>query len=137
MLKSPEAVLLRALVTSPAVAILMAKRIYAVVAPQSATYPFATYRRSAVDREQTLVAPMGVPRLSVEVQVFAGTYEQAREAADAVRQTLDGYRGSALGCTVSQTSLEAESDDFVTLQGGDLPPAYQITQTYDVWWQES
>jgi hypothetical protein len=137
MLKSPEAVLLRALLASPAVALLMGRRVYAVMAPQSATYPFATYRRSAVDREQTLVAPMGVPRVSIEVQVYGGTYEQAREAADAIRSVLDGYGGSALGCTVSQVSLEAESDDFVTLQGGDLPPAYQITQTYDTWWQES
>jgi hypothetical protein len=137
MLKSPEAVLLRALLASPAVALLMGRRVYAVMAPQSATYPFATYRRSAVDREQTLVAPMGVPRVSIEVQVYGGTYEQAREAADAMRSVLDGYGGSALGCTVSQVSLEAESDDFVTLQGGDLPPAYQITQTYDTWWQES
>jgi len=38
---------------------------------------------------------------------------------------------------VSQASLEAESDDFVTLAGGDLPPAYQITMTFDTWWQES
>jgi len=137
MLRSPEAVLLRALVAAPAVARLMGRRIYAVMAPQSATYPFATYRRTAVDREQTLVAPMGVPRLSVEVLVYAGTYEAAREAADACRVVLDGYGGSALGCTVSQASLVSEADDFVTLQGGDLPPAYQITQTYDVWWQES
>ena len=136
MLTSPEAVLLRALVASPEVARLMGRRIYAVMAPQSATYPFATYRRSSIDREQTLAGPMGVPRVSIECQVYGGTYEQAREAADAVRETLDGYRGSALGCTVSLASLESESDDFVTLQGGDLPPAYQITMTFDTAWQE-
>ena len=136
MLTSPEAVLLRALVASPEVAHLMGRRIYAVMAPQSATYPFATYRRSSVDREQTLAGPMGVPRVSIEYQVYGGTYEQAREAADAVRETLDGYRGSTLGCTVSLASLESESDDFVTLQGGDLPPAYQITMTFDTAWQE-
>jgi hypothetical protein len=37
---------------------------------------------------------------------------------------------------VSQVSLENETDDLVTLAGSDLPPAYQITQQYDVWWQE-
>jgi hypothetical protein len=37
---------------------------------------------------------------------------------------------------VSQVSLENENDDFVTLAGADLPPAYQITQQYDVTWQE-
>jgi hypothetical protein len=137
MLKFPEAVLLRALLVAPSVAILVARKIYALMAPQSATYPFVVYRRTSIDREQTLGLPMGVPSVSIEYQVFGGSYEQAREVADAVRATLDGYGGSALGCTVSQTSLEAESDDFVTLQGGDLPPAYQITMTFDAWWQES
>ena len=137
MLKSPEAVLLRAMLAAPAVARFVGRRIYAVMAPQSATYPFVTYRRSSIDREQTLGSPMGVPEVSIDYEVYGGTYEQAREAADAIRSTLDGYGGSALGCTVSQVALDNESDDFVTLQGGDLPPAYQITMTFDVWWQES
>jgi hypothetical protein len=137
MLTSPEAVLLRALVENLGTARLFGLRIYAVMAPQSATYPFVTYRRSAISREQTLGSPMGVPRVSIDYEVYGGTYEQAREAANAVRACLDGYGGTALGCTVSQVSLESESDDFVTLQGGDLPPAYQITMTFDVWWQEN
>jgi hypothetical protein len=37
---------------------------------------------------------------------------------------------------VKQTSLEQESDDFVTLAGAELPPAYQITQQYDTFWIE-
>jgi hypothetical protein len=137
MMKSPEAVLLRALLAAPAVAILVGRKVYALNAPHSATYPFMVYRRSSIDREQTLSNPLGVPEVSIDFEVYGQTYEQAREVADAVRATLDGYGGSALGCTVSQTSLEAESDDFVTLQGGDLPPAYQITMTFDAWWQES
>jgi hypothetical protein len=28
-------------------------------------------------------------------------------------------------------------DDFVTLEGTDLPPVYSVTQTYDVSWQET
>lgn len=137
MLKSPEAVLMRALLAAPKVAHVLGRQIYAILAPQSATFPFATYQRTGIDREQTLSSPMGVPTVTVDFQVYGQTYEQAREAADAIRSTLDGYGGSALGCTVSQVALDNESDDFVTLQGADLPPAYQITMTFDVWWQES
>jgi len=50
---------------------------------------------------------------------------------------LDGYGGTADNVTVKQTSLEDESDDFVTLAGADLPPVYRITQTYDLLWQET
>ena len=135
-LKSPEAVLRSALVGSTAVTSLAGTRIYPVLAPASASLPFVTWRRSGVQREQTLGGPMGLPRVSVEYSIYGTTYEQARELADAMRVVLDGYGGTADNTTVKQTSLEDESDDFVTLAGADLPPVYQVTQRYDVWWSE-
>lgn len=80
---------------------------------------------------------MGMPRVTVEFSIYGATYENAREIADAMRAVLDGYGGVSGTTQVNQTSLENETDDFVTLAGADLPPVYQITQTYDVWWQES
>lgn len=136
-MKSPEAVLRSALVANNAVATLIGTRIYPVIAPTTATLPFVTWRRVAVRRQQTLAAPMGMPVTSVEYSIFGLTYEQARDVADAMRAVLDGYGGSANNTEVKQTSLEQESDDFVTLAGAELPPAYQITQQYDVWWQET
>lgn len=137
MLKSPEAVLRSALVANSAVSALIGTKVYPVIAPASATLPFATWRRVAVRRQQTLAAPMGMPVTSIEYSIFGSTYEQARDVADAMRAVLDGYGGSANNTEVKQTSLEQESDDFVTLAGAELPPAYQITQQYDVWWQET
>lgn len=136
-MKSPEAVLRSALVAHNAVATLIGTRIYPVIAPATATLPFVTWRRVAVRRQQTLAAPMGMPVTSIEYSIFGLTYEQARDVADAMRSVLDGYGGSANNTEVKQTSLEQESDDFVTLAGAELPPAYQITQQYDVWWQET
>lgn len=79
---------------------------------------------------------MGMPRVSVEYSIYGTTYEQARELADAMRVVLDGYGGTADNTEVKQTSLEDESDDFAQLAGADLPPVYQVTQRYDVWWNE-
>jgi hypothetical protein len=135
-LKSPEAVLRSAMVGTTAVTSLVSSRIYPVLAPASAALPFVTWRRSGIQREQTLGGPMGMPRVSVEYSIYGTTYEEARQVADAMRGVLDGWTGTALGCTVSQTSLEDESDDFVTLAGADLPPVYQITQRFDTWWTE-
>jgi len=136
-LKSPEAVLRTALVGTTAVTSLVSTRIYPVLAPASASLPFVTWRRSGISREQTLSGPMGVPRVSVEFAIYGSTYEQARDVADAMRLVLDGYGGTSNNTEVKQASLEQESDDFVTLTGADLPPVYQITQSYDVWWQET
>jgi len=135
-LKSPEAVLRTAMVGNTAVTSLVSSRIYPVLAPASAALPFVTWRRSGIDREQTLGGPMGMPRVSVEYSIYGTTYEEARQVADAMRRVLDGYGGTSDNTEVKQASLEDESDDFVQLAGADLPPVYQVTQRYDVWWIE-
>lgn len=136
-LKSPEAVLRSALTASTAVTTLIGSRIYPVLAPSSAALPLVTWRRTGIQREQTLGRPAGMPRVTIEYSIYGTTYENAREIADAMRVVLDGYGGADGTTQVNQTSLEDESDDFVTLAGADLPPVYQITQRYDVWWQEN
>jgi hypothetical protein len=136
-MKSPEAVLRTALVSSTAVTSLVSTRIYPVLAPSSASLPFVTWRRTGIQREQTLRNPMGMPRVTLEYQVYGVTYDQTREVADAMRVVLDGYGGQSENTVVDQVSLENESDDFVSLGGAEMPPAYQITQTYDIRWQES
>jgi hypothetical protein len=134
--KSPEAVLRSALIANATVAGLVSTRVYPVVAPASAALPFVTWRRVAIRRQQTLGGPMGMPVTSVEYSIYGATYEQARAVADAMRSVLDGYGGTLNNTEVKQTSLEQESDDFVTLAGAELPPAYQITQQYDTFWIE-
>jgi hypothetical protein len=136
-LKSPEAVLRSAIIADTSLASLVGSRVYPVIAPASASLPFVTWRRSGIQRSQTLGAPMGVPRLSVEYAVYAATYEAAREVADRMRVVLDGYGGTVDNVVVRQVSLEQESDDFVALAGAEMPPAFQITMVFDVWWQET
>jgi hypothetical protein len=136
-MKSPEAVLRSALVSNTITSSIVGARIYPLLAPKTASLPFITWRRSGITREHTLSGPMGVPNVSVEMQSFATTYEDARELADRVRLVLDGYGGTLNNTEVKHVSLEQESDDFVQLAGGDLPPIYQVTQTFNVLWQES
>lgn len=126
-----------ALVGSAAVTALVGSRIYPVMGPATASLPLVTWRRAGISRSHTLAAPMGVPQVSVEYQIYAATYENARDIADAIRLVLDGYGGTVDNTTIRQTSLENEVDEFVQLQGSDMPAVYQITQTYDVWWQET
>lgn len=136
-MKSADNAIRTVLMLSPDVAMLVGTKIHPVMASSSTALPFITYRRGGIQRQQTLQNPAGVPRVSYEVQVYAATYEAARTVADAVRQTLDGYAGTIDNTVIHQCSLENEVDDFVALAGADMPPAYQITLTYDVWWQET
>lgn len=136
-MKSPEAVLRTALVGSTSVTSMVGTRIYPLLAPKTAAIPFITWRRAGISREHTLAGPMGMPSVTVELQSFANTYEDVRQLADRVRLVLDGYGGTVNNVEVKNVSLENEADDFVQLAGGDLPPVYQVTQTFNVLWQES
>lgn len=137
MLKSPEQVVKHRIEASPVLARLLGFRVYPIVAPVSAALPFVIYQRAVIERNQTLSVPVGVPRVSVQVDTYAATYEQAREIADALRANLDGWTGSSYGVDVKHVALESERDGFVQLDGSELPPVYQITQTFDVSWQET
>jgi hypothetical protein len=135
--KSPEAVLRVALAQNTAVTALVGTKVFPVVAPAEATYPFVTWRRVQVLRQQTLANPMGVPKVTLDYSIYGATYDQARQVADAMRLVLDGYAGTVDNTVVQHASVENESDDFVTLTGAELPPSYQIVMTVDTWWTES
>ena len=76
--------------------------------------------------------------MQLAVDVFSTTYEEAREAADRIRSVLDGWGGQVTDyVSVRNVSLETESDGFVQLAGGDLPPVYQVTQSFSILWQET
>ncbi len=138
MLKSPEKAAARAIAADPAVAALLGERIWPVIAPQSASLPFATWRRTGVQRSQTLSGPMGMATVLLAVDVFSTTYEEARDIADRVRSVLDGWGGAVSEyVSVRNVSLDSESDGFVQLAGGDLPHVYQVTQSYSILWQET
>lgn len=120
----------------PEVARLVGQKVFPIVAPASTTLPFVVYQRTGIRREATLSGVVGVPRLTLAYDILAVRYEGARELADIMRQSLDGWTGSAYGVVVSRVSLESESDGLATLDGGEIPPVYQVTQSYDVLWQE-
>ena len=134
-MKAPEKVIADRLQADAAVTAIIAGRVYPVIAPASASLPFATWRRQAVQREQTLSGPAGMPTVTLAVDLYAETYEAVRELADTVRASLDGW-GGAVGnyITVRLVSLLNEADGFIQLAGGDLPPVYSVTQTYQILW---
>ena len=137
-LKSPEAAVRSALVDHATVAAIIGTRIYPVIAPASAAAPFATYRRSAVQRSQSLSGPTGVTTVILSLDLYAESYQAVRELADVCRVALDGYGGvTADSVLVNNVSLDNEADGFAQLAGGEAPPLYSVSQTYSILWQET
>ena len=84
-----------------------------------------------------MAGPMGVPTVTLEYAIFAETYLEARQIADAMRAVLDGFTGRFDNTFVRHASLDGEDDNVVSLDGSEVPNAYAVTQTYDILWQES
>jgi hypothetical protein len=134
-MKSPEQLVIDQLENAPSVADLLADRIYPVIAPASAALPFATWRRVGVQREMTLSGPSGMPTVTLSLDMYAETYTAVREIADRCREVLHGFGGSVGNYVhVAIVSCLNESDGFVQLAGGELPPVYSVTQTYTILW---
>jgi hypothetical protein len=133
--RAPEKLISDRLSADPAVGQVLGGRVYPVIAPASATLPLATWRRAAVQREQTLTGPTGLPTVTLSLDLYAETYEAVRDLADRCRACLDGF-GGGVGNSVQirLVSLLNEADGFVSLAGGDLPPVYSVTQTYTILW---
>jgi hypothetical protein len=136
-LRSPELVLAAVLTSDTGVAAMVGARVYPVIAPADAAIPFVTWRRAAVQREHSLSGPTGLPKVLLSVDAFAETYEAVRELADRIRLSLDGYGGVASNSVlVNHVSLENETDGFIQLAGGEMPPVYSVTLTFSVLWSE-
>lgn len=136
--RSPERVLYRRLVTSPLFAMRAGFRVFPLLAPASADVPFVVYERTGIERSPTLgsLAAVGVPLVTVGLTIYGVSYIECRELADACRDSLDGWGGESYGIEVRRVTLDNESDGLAQLDGGELPPVYQVTQSYDVLWQE-
>ena len=135
-MKYPELVIRRALAAAPSVARHLGFKIYPMIVPVSQPLPFASYQRTSVERQQAINSPPGVPVSDMAVNIYAESYAQVREIADEVREVLDHYRASSQGVTVSNVTIEDEAEDMVELEGGDLPPAWQITLNLSIQWRE-
>ena len=136
-LKSPEQVIYDRLSAHADTAPLIGNRVYPIVAPSSTAMPFAVYRRTGIRRSQTLSGVVGVPIVTLEIGIYGETYNSVRETADAFRKCLDGWGGSSYGVEVKRVSLTDESDGLAALEGGEVPPMYSVTQSYEILWQET
>lgn len=141
MITSPENAIVQRLTTTPAIVRMVGFQVYAMAVPSKtiASLPFLIYKRANISRESALGGPLFVPMVSLQIASWALYYDTARELADNVRKCLDGHTGTAAGCTIEDTRLVSETDDYLdpTVAGAQLPPAYEVRQLYQIRWQEA
>ena len=104
-------------------------RVHALSAPEAAVPPFAVYQRVGGQGVASLSGPSGLAQPRIQVTVYAVTYLEAKEIANAVRMRLDGFRGSVAGVRVGGIALQVELDRY---ESEATPPLYAVVQDYFV-----
>lgn len=92
---------------SPALVKVFAARIDQEVAP-----PFVRFWRVGVRRPDTLDGHNGSVRATVQVDCFSKTYGEMKSMLDAVRLSLDGFKGTAGTEEVKGSRMISERDFF-------------------------
>lgn len=109
-------------------------RVFPGVIPQkvpkgSQQTPCMTYETSDVSRQTTYCGKNPVIKTTMRLDTFSTTYNEAKEAAAAVRELLSDFRGLLGGIVEMRTAtLENEFDvqDFE-------PGLYRVSQTWSFW----
>ena len=93
-----------------AVTALVGARMHARMLPQTPTLPALVYRRIDTRRLHEMSGPDGLPRPRMQITCWATTPAGAYDLAAAVRQRLDGYRGTWGALTIGSCLLVGERD---------------------------
>lgn len=114
-------------------------RLYPVVAPQNAAYPYAVYQRISTVRDRSTTGPTGATFARVQITVHGKPivedgdgYAAVRNVAEVIRKYIDGYSG-ALGDVYAQSvAIENERDEYD-------PSVRLYTASFDlaVWFTEA
>ena len=108
--------------------------------PQGTTLPALFFQRVGGEIWEHQGAAAGVASARYQLSCCAATYGAARSLADAVREALDGYRGTMGGdggVTVLRVHHLGDFDDFVQSPDGRDAGVYMIPVDFEIQFRQS
>jgi hypothetical protein len=126
-----EEALVHKLTTTSTITTLIGTRIYPLVFPAGATMPCLVYQRISTPRIHTHEGASGLAQPRFQLTCWSATYGGAKALANAVREALDGFKGSIQGVQVGATFIQNELD-----QREADTKLYSVIQDYTISHQE-
>lgn len=114
-----------------AVAAAVGARMYPRRLPQGPTLPALAYQRIDTRRLHDLDGPDGLPRARVQIAAWAANVQAATDAAAAVRERLDGFKGAWGDVQIGACLCVAERDLDDPETGRSA-----VVQDYMIQWRE-
>jgi hypothetical protein len=111
---------------------IVGNRIYFAVPSQLSAYPCVVVKVADRGYSHNLAGSDSISSADMQLTALALYENQAVAAAEAIRQSFDGFGGTVDGVPMMQTFLIDESDDQVTPPDGSDNWIYMVTLTYRV-----
>jgi hypothetical protein len=106
-------------------------RCHPVTIPQTPTYPLILYTQISGHRDHTLRGASGHVHPRFQVEAWDETYTGAKTLADAIRNVLDDYIGTASGTVIKSCLIDSERDIYEP-----EIEVYRKVQDYLIWYEE-
>ena len=130
-----EEVVFDLLSTAQGVRSLVGLRIYPVQTEESAEFPFVIYQEAENVPALTHDGAGDSDRHSMDIDVWALDYPEAKRLARAVRKALHGFRGRRRGCFVQGIFLRSEADQHELPQTAEERGAFGVTMNFELWFR--
>lgn len=122
---------------SAAVNAIVGQRIAPWESTQSLTLPNITYLRVSSNREHIMAGSDGFCHAMIQIDCWAATYSAAKDLAEAVRRTLDGYKGTVQGHYIGVIQNTMDRDVPQRLSTGSERSLFRVLQEYRVSFRET
>jgi hypothetical protein len=112
-------------------------RIFPCYLPQTATRPALTYSRVTGGSYHNLGSATGAAIPTFEIDAWADSYEAADVLAEAIRQEMQGFRGTMGSDAIKTVVLDDEEDAYEAPDDGSDNGVFRITLRYRIMYTES
>ena len=128
------------LAASTPITALVSDRIFPNAIPPAESFPCITFNRLSTEQPHHMTAAAGVQSARIQVDCWAkgrGGYSSAAAIAEAVRDRMDGYRGTMGTVTVKTTHLHEQRDDYEAPTDAAELGVFKVSQDYLIWYSVS
>ncbi len=112
-----------------------AARIYPLVIPQTAALPAMAYQCIDSPKEHAHDGPSHLARTRLQLSCVAASPSAARSLAAAIRQALDGYRGTVSGVRIDGILVDDARDQWLEPVSNEVRPFVSVDAV--IWHSET
>ncbi len=112
----------------------IADRMFPQKAPQNVQRPYVVFKRISGNPERHMRGAAAIAQARIQLVSYASTYSTVKSVADAIRLSLDGFKGEvAVGSGtfyIRHLSLQNDLDDFLAPQDGSDDGIHVVSQDW-------